>query len=365
MNTISIQPKTAVLTGRERVNRMFERREHDRVPRYDSFWPETIRRWEGEGLVGGSEGVFHALDADLRSLLWFWPQAFPDRREVVSEDAETEVVRDGHGALLRFWKHHSGTPEHLGWECETPEIWREKYRPGIERQASDTALRASRSVRQDGRWSFLAGVEGFECARALLGDEGSLVAMLEEPEWIQEIAQVTTDSTLRHFQAVLDTGVRPDGIWIYGDMAYNHSTHCSPQTYRELVWPQHKRMATWAHERGMKFIFHTDGDVNAVIEMYIEAGFDCLQPLECKANMDIRNLCPRYGDRLAFFGNINVMELVTNDLERIETEIAQKLSAGKATRSYMYHSDHSIPPQISWQTYQEVIRLIDHYGNYE
>ena len=45
------------LTSRERVNRMMERRDQDRIPRHESFWPETITRWAGEGLVGGAEAV--------------------------------------------------------------------------------------------------------------------------------------------------------------------------------------------------------------------------------------------------------------------------------------------------------------------
>jgi uroporphyrinogen decarboxylase len=114
----------------------------------------------------------------------------------------------------------------------------------------------------------------------------------------------------------------------------------------------------------MKLIFHTDGDVNGVIDLYIEAGFDCLQPLEVKAGMDVRTLCPRHGGRLSFFGNIDVMEMITNDIGRIEAEIVSKFAAGKATRGYAYHSDHSVPPQVSWKTYQEIIRLVDLHGNY-
>jgi uroporphyrinogen decarboxylase len=115
----------------------------------------------------------------------------------------------------------------------------------------------------------------------------------------------------------------------------------------------------------MRFIFHTDGDVNGVMDLYLEAGFDCLQPLEAKANMDVRRLCPRYGDRMAFFGNIDVMTMATNDLARIEAEIVAKFAAGKATQGYIYHSDHSIPPSVSWETYQGIMRLVDRYGWYE
>ena len=43
------------LTGRERVNRALERRDHDRIPRWDHPWPETLERWRGEGFEGDDE----------------------------------------------------------------------------------------------------------------------------------------------------------------------------------------------------------------------------------------------------------------------------------------------------------------------
>ena len=80
--------------------------------------------------------------------------------------------------------------------------------------------------------------------------------------------------------------------------------------------------------------------------------------------MDVCKLAPKYGDRLTFFGNIDVMKMLTNDLELIEEEIAAKFAAGKANHGYIYHSDHSVPPQVSWDTYLHVIRLVDQYGAY-
>ena len=119
-----------------------------------------------------------------------------------------------------------------------------------------------------------------------------LVAMIEDPEWIRDMVRVQTDVVLRSFEGVLAKGVQPDGLWIYGDMAYNHATMCSPAMYRELVWPAHKRMADWAHARGMRVIYHTDGRVSSVLDLYIAAGFECLQPIEAKAGMDVRHFAP-------------------------------------------------------------------------
>lgn len=347
---------------------MFARQDHDRVPRHDSYWPETVARWQREGLQWDDKDALRLLGADFQTLCWSWPAPFPGQREVLSQDHETETVRDDWGGIARFWKGRSGTPEHIGFGCDTREDWETTYRAAMLAAPNQINLKLAALRWQEGRalgkWTHLTGVEGFEALRRLIGDENCLIAMIEDPEWIRDIVKVHTEVVLRSFEAILAEGVQPDGLWIYGDMAYNHATMCSPAMYRELVWPFHKQMADWAHERGMKVIYHTDGRVSGVLDLYIEAGFDCLQPIEAKAGMDIREFAPTHGDRLAMFGNIDVMKMGTNDLDIIEEEIRTKFAAGKAVRGYMYHSDHSVPPQVSWATYKAIIGFVEHYGNY-
>ncbi len=363
--TLSTKP----LTGQQRINRMLGRKDHDRIPRSDAYWPETITRWQTEGLAGSWPQALERLGVDFHGICWCWPAPYPGRREVIASDEQTETIIDENGKTVRYWKDRSGTPEHSTFECDSPDIWFEKIKPTLLATPLhiklENVLNEFRQARKNSRWAYLAGVEPFECTRQLMGDEITLMSMATDPDWIRDVARTFVDLLLRDYQAVLDAGAQPDGLWTYGDMAYNHATMCSPDMYRDLIWPEHKRMAEWAHAHGMKFIYHTDGDVNGVIDLYIAAGFDCLQPLEAKANMDIRRLCPRYGKRLAFFGNIDVMVLMTNDRDRIEPEVKSKLAAGMATRGYAYHSDHSVPPQVSWETYLFLIDLLDKYGCYD
>ena len=356
------------MTSQERVNRMFERRDHDRIPRHDSYWSETVARWQKEGLRGDANTALELLESDLYSLGWVWPAPFPGESEIIEENAETKVVRDAQGKLVRYWKNKSGTPDHLGFGCDTRAKWDTIYKPAL----LDSGLqwdvaaitRNYKKGRAKSKWCFLAGVEGFEETRSIMGDEITLMAMCEDPEWIRDVSRTCCDVFMRNLDAAMATGIQPDGLWVYGDMAFKTATMCSPAMYKELVWPDHKRLADWAHAHNMKLIYHTDGDVNGVMDLYLAAGFDCLQPLETKAGMDLRRLAPKYGDRLAFFGNIDVMVLMTNDRARIEAEVKAKLAAGMATKGYIYHSDHSVPPQVSWETYQFVIQLLEKYGQY-
>jgi len=356
------------LTSQERVNRMFARQEQDRVPRHESFWGETIERWQKEGLKGDANTVLTMLGSDFHGLNWLWPVPFPGRNETVAETDETRDSRDGHGKLVRYWKARSGTPEHLGFECDSREKWEQVFKPALLATGlqSDPAAvaRAYRDGRQKQKWCHLTGVESFEQTRALMGDEITMMAMAEVPDWIAEVSRTHTDIMVQNLDAIMATGIQPDGLWIYGDMAYKNGTMCSPQMYRELIWPDHKRLADWAHAHRMKFIYHTDGDVRGVMDLYIAAGFDCYQPIESKANMDVRKLCPQYGEKLAMFGNIDVMIMGTNDKARIEEEIRSKFAAGMATKGYIYHSDHSVPPMVSWDTYQFIMECVEKYGKY-
>ncbi len=361
---------------------MFARRDHDRVPRFDQPWKETLARWQKEGFKGDSKAFLDWIEADFQFLGHLIRPAIykedpalikedffnPGQFQKIREDELTHDLRDPFGATVRLWKNKSGTPEHLGFECDSSKVWHQHFKPrlmanGIQINLAKVKVDYANS-RRAGLWCLLAGVETFEYLRAMIGDEVALMAMVEEPEWIEDISRTLTDLQLMNFEAALETGIEPDGLWMFGDMAYNHSTVCSPQMYKELIWPDHNRLADWAHRHDMKFIYHTDGNINNVLNLYIEAGFDCLQPLEAKAGMDIRKLCPIYGDRLAFMGNINAQLMGTNDVDALEEEIATKFAAGKAARNYTFHSDHSVPPQVSWQTYQKIMRLVDKYGRY-
>lgn len=364
---------TTSLTSRERVQRAMERRDHDRVPRFDTFWDDTLDRWMKEGLSSttresATHEILMELKADLCLIEWYKTQPFPEQHTVLSEDEETRISLNSYGSTERLWKNKNGTPEHLAWDCDSRDKWERIYKSGFVAQPIQVDVKACRrkweAARQRDQWTFLSGLEPFEVLRRLVGDEMSMISLLDDPEWIMDVAETTTTTLLRNFQAVFDAGIKPDGLWIYGDMAFKTMTFCSPATYKELIWPQHRRLADWAHARDLKMIYHSDGDLRKVMDLYVEAGFDCLQPLESKASMDVRELAPQYGDQLSFLGNIDVMKMITEDLDLIEEEIRTKFAAGMTQRGYLYHSDHSVPPQVSLQTYRAIIELVNRYGTY-
>jgi uroporphyrinogen-III decarboxylase len=80
--------------------------------------------------------------------------------------------------------------------------------------------------------------------------------------------------------------------------------------------------------------------------------------------MDVRELAPKYQTRLGYCGNIDARVLETNDLDRIREEIRSKLAATMPYNAYIYHSDHSVPPGVTLETYQAVLAEVRESGRY-
>jgi uroporphyrinogen decarboxylase len=113
----------------------------------------------------------------------------------------------------------------------------------------------------------------------------------------------------------------------------------------------------------MSVVLHSCGNVKALIPMFIEAGVKCLQPLETKAGMDLFQLKKDYGKHITLMGGIDVRKMALGGKE-LEEEVVEKITFAKKGGGYIYHSDHSIPDNVSFPDYERVISLVKEYGKY-
>jgi uroporphyrinogen decarboxylase len=152
--------------------------------------------------------------------------------------------------------------------------------------------------------------------------------------------------------------------WIFDDLGFKHKMFFSPAAYRELLMPAHKLICDCFKSRGIPMILHSCGYAMEYVPLLIEVGFDCLQPLEVKAGNDLVALKRQYGDRLAFMGGIDVRMMASPNPEDILREISTKLPVAKEGGGYIYHSDHSVPDNVSFEQYCRVMELVREYGGF-
>ena len=116
-------------------------------------------------------------------------------------------------------------------------------------------------------------------------------------------------------------------------------------------------------ENGIAFWMHCCGNAEPVFEDLIACGVEVMQPLEAKSGLDVRELRKQYGERLTFWGNINVITMADGSDEEIEAEIRTKVTPFReAGGGYIYHSDHSVPPTVSLERFKRVLDWVKKYS---
>jgi len=109
--------------------------------------------------------------------------------------------------------------------------------------------------------------------------------------------------------------------YFYGDdIAYKHGLMINPDFLREEWLPRVKKVIAPIKKRGIKVLFHSDGNIWEFIDDLIDAGFEGINPLEPIAGMEIGKVKKKYGDKLVLLGGIDCSQTLPlgspNDVEK-------------------------------------------------
>ena len=360
------------MTSKERISRILKREPVDRVGLQGSPWGQTIQKWRDEGHLGPEEDPADHFGYELRAGGWLAMHADLDHEdEIIEETDEHKLVRNANGALLRWWKDKAGTPEHVDFLVKDRATWDEHIRPHLtntdryrERMKIDEYRDAKKNAADNDLFFMWRGVNVFECIHPVCGHEYMLIGMAMDPDWVKDMCNVYADLIVNLFEILFAEAGAPDGVFFYEDMGFKNKPFMSPAMYKEIVWPAHKKTFDYAHSLGLPVIVHSCGGVMDLVPGLIEAGMDCLQAMEVKAGMDLVELKKKYGDRIAFYGGMDIRTLETNDKAVVEAELQKKLPVAMEGSGYILHSDHSIPDSVEYDTYKYFIERGLEIGTY-
>ena len=352
------------MTSKERFSRMFQHKEADRVPIFDSPWAGTIARWEREGMPQGMDWRDY-FDTDKVSTISV--DITPRYEEKVLEETEDyRIVTSEWGVTMKQFKEQDSTPEFLDFTVTTPEAWEKaKARMTVSKDRIDWKRLEQDYAKwqQEGHWIEGMFWFGFDVTHSwTVGTETMLIAMIEEPEWVEDMFDTYLDRSIQHFNMIWDAGYRFDSIFWYDDMGYKNTPFFSNEMYRSLLQKYHKKAVAWAHDHGIYARLHSCGDIMPLLPDIMDTGIDALNPIEIKAGMDVFKIKQDYGDRLVLHGGINAV--LWDDKEAIVEAIRQAVPVLKENGGYIFASDHSIPNSVSLENMQSIINTVKEVGKY-
>jgi uroporphyrinogen decarboxylase len=114
-----------------------------------------------------------------------------------------------------------------------------------------------------------------------------------------------------------------DGFFFGNDFGTQRDLLISLELFDEFVFPWFKKFTEQAHHYGYQVILHSCGSIYKVISRLIDAGVECLHPLQAMAaNMDAETLAKEFGGRITFLGGIDTQNILVNGTpERVKDEV--------------------------------------------
>jgi hypothetical protein len=364
-----------------RMNKALRHEQPDRVPISDFFWGSFLQRWRQELGLPADADIYRYYDLDWRVTI---PNLDPHIKpfDVLKQDDQEVIVRTGFEAVIRK-RFDLPMPAFLDFETDTIEKMR-AFRfddPCDERRyfrAGDNQIAGVGDgfVRNSPAWIdtvkslhadfavYGSVCEGHETLWRILGPERALLWIGLYPEeigcFVERISEFALGIACAQIQAA---GGLLDGMVIWGDVACTKGVLFSPGYWRKWFKPGVRAIVDLCHQHGLPVIYHGCGNVNRIFEDFIQIGVDAYNPLEAKAGLDVVELRRRYGHRIAFCGNMDVIAWARQSREELQRTVLRKLNAAKGG-GYIFQSDHSVPNNVSPENYDYVVKLVRQHGRY-
>ena len=365
----------------DRMNKALRHEEPDRVPVSDFFWGNFIKRWKTDLNLPDDTDVYTHYDLDWQVTT---PNMDPHIKdfEVLRETDEEVVVRTGFEAILRK-KFADPMPEFIAFETDTIEKVEafqldnpsddRRFFSGGDNQIGGVGDGYARNLPP---WIdtvkklnpnfpvYGSQCEANEYLTRIVGPENFLLWIAMYPEKMGNFIMKLNEWALEQLKAQIKAANGLiDGIVIWGDVAYRKDVFFSPNYWRKYYKPGLKKMVECAHDNNLPVIYHGCGNVRRIFEDFIDVGIDAYNPLESKAGLDVVDLRMKYGHRIAFCGNMDVIDWAHKSQEELKAIVLRKLNAAKGG-GMIFQSDHSVPSNVSGQNYEYVVNLVRQYGQY-
>jgi len=359
------------LNARERFQRLMHFKEIDRIPLWDleGITPGTISEWVKQGFPNGpSPWDYFNFDKKERLPINFDPipsyvnkirEENDEYRTFINNFGFTEVFAKKYGSGYRAY-HYIDTP------VKTRKDWKEykkRYQPDPRRFPltwGEELFEYYRDIEWPVEMWMVWGPGRGPKAGYTLGVEKFLATLVRDPDWVHDIMGSYADFALKVLKEVVK--VKLDiMVFMEDGLAYKHGTIISPRIYEEFFYPYHKKVTDFLRSNGVDIICeYTSGNIEALVPLFLKAGFNLFGPLEVAAGMDHRKLREEYGDKILLWGNMGRQSLMDGP-DAVEKEFNAKVQGWVEQGGYLPVVDDMILPDISFASYSRYVKLLKEY----
>jgi uroporphyrinogen decarboxylase len=338
----------AELTSAERVMRVLQRQEPDRIPHFEWIIDHRVRHAICPGSSTEEFTIRMGLDAMLTAPDYTREQIGPNQFRdewgsiITKGKEELSMVREGPVKTLDDLNRYEPPEPHAAHRFESLKRIVQRY-----------------------KGKYAVGVhlnDVLSIPRNLMGFQNLMMAF-SEPELIKGLVDLSVNLNIELAKEAAKLGA--DFVFTGDDYASTEGPFISPKMFREYLYPGLKRVIAGFHEQGLPVIKHTDGNIMPLLDMIIDSGIDCLDPIDPLAGLDIADIKEEYGDRIAVKGNVDCAHTLTfGSVEDVVKETLEVISKAGPGGGIIVSSSNSIHSAVKPGNYLAMLNTIRTYGKY-
>ncbi len=279
-------------------------------------------------------------------------------RKIIKDTATERIEIDKMGRTTKLCKNSATIPLPLTYPVETMDDWLKIKHWYVfqESRIDKEKLLENKKNKENGFLLYTSIPGGFDEPRQLLGEENLCYAFYEQPELIHDILSTITDTCVKTLERVIDIcGV--DLISVHEDLAGKSGPLIGPSQICEFIKPYFQRVWKLAQEGGASiFSMDSDGNINPVIDSFLECGINSIFPCEPGSGMDIVEIKKKYGNKLSLKGGIDKYVL-RESKESIRKELEYKMCSITKGGGVVFALDHRIPNGVPLENYKFYVNL--------
>ena len=194
------------------------------------------------------------------------------------------------------------------------------------------------------------------------------ISTLTRQDYIHAVFKKQCELALANLEKIhAAVGDLVDVVFVCGtDFGTQNSLFCSPETFRKLYMPYYKQINSWIHENtSWKTFKHSCGAVEELMNHFIQAGFDIINPVQCSAaGMEPEKLKARYGENLVFWGGgvdtQNVLPFGTP--EKVRDQVLRRCEIFSRNGGFVFNSVHNIQVKTPLENIVSMIEAVKEFN---
>ena len=271
----------------------------------------------------------------------------------ISDRYDYTYLRHAKDFVTRKW-HKFPVETRADWES-----MRQRYDPRFPgRFAADLEDRCRALADRD----YPAGISfngPFWQLREWCGFEGLCTLMATDPDFVQEMCESWAEFVSGTMAPILQR-VQLDHVLISEDMAFKAHSMISPAMTRRFLLPAYQQWVPQIKASGCPIVdMDSDGYIADLIPIWIEAGINCVCPVEVAAGNNIVEYRRQYGAHMAYHGGIDKRAIARGG-DTMRAEVMRVVPPLLEQGGFIPGCDHGVPPDISWPDFIEYSRLLAH-----